>query len=181
MNTINEVEKLVSKYKDIISNLSTNKFSIASIENIQVKIAFNNKNSLKRIASINIENSEKVIIKPWEKKLILNIKEAIYNSKMGFNIELTKDALNIKIPPMTEERRIIISRKIREHKEKSKISIRLIRNKIINLIKKDNKLKKLSDEEYHRKKSFVNKYIEEKIKTIDKITTDKIQKILKIR
>lgn len=180
MNIENEIKNILTAYKKTILALSVNNLSIEYIENILVKVAAKKSDKLKNIASINIVNAKRVIITPWDKKLILKIQEAIYSSSINFSIILKEKALEIKVPSVTEERRIIIAKKIKEYKEKSKISIRLVRSKAVNLIKKENKLKKLSNDKFYQKIKVLNKYIEKNIEIIEKIAGEKIKRIIKI-
>ena len=93
-----------------------------------------------QVASITTPDSRTLFIRPWEKSIIQDVEKAIISSDLGLNPQNDGENIIINIPPLTEERRLILVKQIKGEGEKGKISIRSVR-------KESNEyLKKLSNE-----------------------------------
>ena len=92
-----------------------------------------------RIASITTPDTRTLFIKPWEKTIIQDIEKSIVNSELGLNPQNDGENVIINIPPLTEERRLVLVKQIKGEGEKGKISIRSVRKESNELIKKFNK------------------------------------------
>ena len=93
-----------------------------------------------QVASITTPDSRTHFIKPWEKTIIQDVEKAIISSDLELNPQNDGENIIINIPPLTEERRLILVKQIKGEGEKGKISIRSVR-------KESNEyLKKLSNE-----------------------------------
>ena len=89
-----------------------------------------------QVASITTPDSRTIFIKPWEKTIIQDIEKAITSSDLGLNPQNDGENIIINIPPLTEERRMILVKQIKGEGEKGKISIRSVRKESNELMKK---------------------------------------------
>ena len=118
-----------------------------------------------QVASITTPDTRTLFIKPWEKTIIQEIEKAIMNSDLGLSPQNDGENVFINIPPLTEERRILLAKQIKSEGEKGKISIRAVRKESNELIKK------LSTE------GFSQDFIKDGEGKVQKITDEKINQI----
>ena len=121
-----------------------------------------------QVASITTPDSRTLFVKPWEKTIIQDIEKAIVSSDLGLNPQNDGENVIINIPPLTEERRLILVKQIKGEGEKGKISIRSVRKESNEMIKK------LSNE------GVSEDSIKDGENEIQKITDSKINKIEEI-
>ena len=121
-----------------------------------------------QVASITTPDSRTLFVKPWEKTIIQDIEKAIVSSDLGLNPQNDGENVIINIPPLTEERRLILVKQIKGEGEKGKISIRSVRKESNEMIKK------LSNE------GISEDSIKDGENEIQKITDSKINKIEEI-
>tara|TARA_B100000579_G_scaffold337792_1_gene288873 strand:- start:1972 stop:2532 length:561 start_codon:yes stop_codon:yes gene_type:complete len=121
-----------------------------------------------QVASITTPDSRTLFVKPWEKTIIQDIEKAIASSDLGLNPQNDGENVIINIPPLTEERRLILVKQIKGEGEKGKISIRSVRKESNEMIKK------LSNE------GISEDSIKDGENEIQKITDSKINKIEEI-
>ena len=76
------------------------------------------------------------MIKPWDKNIIPEIEKSIMNSDTGLNAQNDSETIIINIPPLTEERRLVLVKQVKNEGEKCKISIRNVRQKANDEVKK---------------------------------------------
>ena len=94
---------------------------------------------LSNVASINTPDAKTLLITPWEKHLIKEIEKAIMNSSVGIMPENNGEIIRLNIPPLTEERRRVLSKQAKQEAENAKISIRNARRDAVETLKKSTK------------------------------------------
>ena len=96
---------------------------------------YGNLTPLNQVASVSTPNAQTISIQPWEKSIIDEIEKSIINSNLGFNPVNNGESILINIPPLTEERRIELTKFAKSESESAKVSIRNIRKDANNKIK----------------------------------------------
>src|SRR5690625_4143181 len=91
---------------------------------------------LSQVANVSTPDAKTITVQPWEKNLIPEIEKAIINANLGFAPSNNGDLIIINIPPLTEERRIELSKIAKAETENAKVSIRNARKDANNSIKK---------------------------------------------
>jgi ribosome recycling factor len=82
---------------------------------------------IQNVATINTPDARTLAIKPFEKKLLSEIEKAIRNSDLGLAPNNDGELIRLNIPPLTEERRKELVRRVRSEIETGKVNIRNIR------------------------------------------------------
>lgn len=90
---------------------------------------------LNQVASVNTPNAQTISIQPWEKSLIDVIVKSIIDSNLGFNPVNNGESILINIPPLTQERRIELTKLAKSETESAKVSVRNSRKDVNNKIK----------------------------------------------
>lgn len=80
-----------------------------------------------QVASVNTPDPRTILIKPFEKKMIGEINKAINHSDLRLTPMLDGEFVRLNIPPLTEERRRDLMKKVKNEIESGKVSIRNIR------------------------------------------------------
>ena len=96
---------------------------------------YGNMTPLNQVASVSTPNAQTISIQPWEKSLLEEIEKSIVNSNLGLNPVNNGESLLINIPPLTEERRIELTKLAKSESESAKVSIRNTRKDSNNKIK----------------------------------------------
>ncbi len=132
-----------------------------------------------QVASITTPDSRTLFIKPWEKTIIQDIEKAIVSGDLGLNPQNDGENVIINIPPLTEERRLILVRQIKSEGEKGKISIRSVRKESNELIKKLSN-EGVSEDSIKDGENEIQKITDSKISRIDEIIQSKEKEITTI-
>ena len=96
---------------------------------------YGNMTPLNQVASISTPNAQTISIQPWEKDMLEEIEKSIINSNLGLNPVNNGESLLINIPPLTEERRVELTKLAKSESESAKVSIRNSRKDANNKIK----------------------------------------------
>lgn len=82
---------------------------------------------LDQVANINTPDAKQIIVQPWDKNTLSLIEKAIMFANLGFNPRNDGEVLRIIVPPLTEERRKDLAKRVRSEGENAKVAIRNIR------------------------------------------------------
>ncbi len=96
---------------------------------------YGNMTPLNQVASVSTPNAQTISIQPWEKVMLEEIEKSIINSNLGLNPVNNGESLLINIPPLTEERRVELTKLAKSESESAKVSIRNSRKDANNKIK----------------------------------------------
>ena len=82
---------------------------------------------ISQVSSITTPDARSIQLKPFERKIINDIERAIINSNIGLNPSNDGDTIRLNIPPLTEERRKDLVKKVKVEIEIAKVNVRKVR------------------------------------------------------
>ena len=124
----------ISHLETEISKIRAGKANPIMLKGVTVEY-YGNMTPLTQVASVNTPNAQTISIQPWEKNMLEEIEKSIINSNLGLNPVNNGESLLINIPPLTEERRIELTKLAKSESESAKVSIRNSRKDANNKIK----------------------------------------------
>ena len=117
-----------------LAKIRAGKANPIMLKNVSVEY-YGNITPLNQVASISTPNAQTISIQPWEKDLLEEIERSIVNSNLGLSPVNNGESLLINIPPLTEERRLELTKLAKSESESAKVSIRNTRKDANNKIK----------------------------------------------
>ncbi|MCY7351616.1 MAG: ribosome recycling factor [Cytophagaceae bacterium] len=120
------MEKAIKHTQIELSKIRAGKASVAMLDGIQLDY-YGSMTPLSGVASINTPDARTIAVKPFERKLIADVERAIRNSNVGLNPQNDGETIRLNIPPLTEERRRDLVKKVKGEIEVGKVNIRNIR------------------------------------------------------
>ena len=124
----------ISHLETELAKIRAGKANPIMLKGISVEY-YGNNTPLNQVASISTPNAQTLTIQPWEKDLLDEIEKSIISSNIGLNPVNNGESLLINIPPLTEERRIELTKLAKSESESAKVSIRNTRKDANNKIK----------------------------------------------
>jgi ribosome recycling factor len=89
-----------------------------------------------QVANVSNADSKTLIIQPWEKNMLAPIEKAIFEANLGVTPQNDGEVVRITLPALTEERRRDLVKNAKKLAEDAKVSIRSVRHKAMDHIKK---------------------------------------------
>jgi ribosome recycling factor len=154
-----------------LSAIRTGKASIAILDGIRVN-AYNMDMPLNQVATLSTPEPSLILIQPFDVSQIQEIEKAILKSDLGLNPRSDGRLIRLPIPPLSEERRKELAKKISSFGEDGKTAVRNIRRDSNDLIKQLKADKEISEDEEHRGLDEVQKITDNFIEQVD----DRIEK-----
>lgn len=163
-----EFEKSMSILEKDLATMRVGRANPMIVENIMVD-AYGSKTPMNQVASITVPEARTLLIQPWDKSISKEIEKAVIDAQIGISPVNEGAQIRLTIPALTEESRRELTKGVGEKMEKTKTSIRNIRDKIKDEIGKAEKNNDITeDDKYDLQKRLDEKVREynEKIKTL---------------
>ena len=135
--------------------------------------------ALNQIGTVNTPDARTLVVQPWEKTMLIPIERAIMEANIGLNPQNDGVVIRLNVPPLTEERRKDLVKKVKEEAEKGRIAVRNIRKDANEKIKRS-KSEGLSDDEIKTGEGDVQKLTDSYIVQIDRMMEAKEKDIMTV-
>lgn len=131
-----------------IGGIRTGRAAPSLVENIIVP-AYGGTQRLRvmEVASITAPDPSQLVISPWDKSIIGDIKKGILESNLGMNPNVDGEVLRIVMPPMTTEDREKYVKLLSTKLEAGRVTIRQIRADVMHEIKKKFEAKEITEDD----------------------------------
>jgi ribosome recycling factor len=133
-----EVEKILHFLHGEYSKLQTGRANASLIEHIEVD-AYGQKQPLKTVAGITVQDARTIVVQPWDKSVIGDVERALQIADLGTSPVNDGSVVRLNLPPMTEERREQLKKIVHQLSEEARISVRQQRQQINDKIKDEEK------------------------------------------
>ncbi|MBT3705093.1 ribosome recycling factor [Candidatus Peregrinibacteria bacterium] len=167
------VERMGEEFK----KLQIGRASAALVEGVMVEV-YGAQQPLKAVASISIPDPKTISIQPWDKGVLGSVEKAIVAANLGLNPMNNGNSVMITMPPLTEERRGEVAKRVRELSEDAKISIRNVRQDAINAMKKAKDDKQITEDDVFSGEKKLQEAVDESNKQIEETAKSKEQSIM---
>ncbi len=135
--------------------------------------------ALNQVGTVNTPDARTLVVQPWEKTMLIPIERAIMEANIGLNPQNDGVVIRLNVPPLTEERRRDLVKKVKEEAEKGRIAIRNIRKDANEKIKRS-KSEGVSDDEIKTGEGDVQKLTDSYIARIDRLMEAKEKDIMTV-
>ena len=147
----NAMTKAVDHTSHEFATLHTGKASPGMIENIQVHVeAYGMTQRLKDMAAITTPDAQTIVVQPFDKGVMDDIRKAIMAANIGINPVPQGNFMRCPVPSLSGERRVELAKRATQMAEEGKVRVRNARRDALEVLKKGNKEKLVTDDELKR-------------------------------
>jgi len=172
------MEKAIEHTDSEFLKIRAGKASPAMIEGVMVEY-YGAPTPITSVASITSPDARTLTVQPWEKTMLGPIERGIMEANLGFNPQNDGIVIRINVPPLTEERRRDLVKRVKAEAETGKITLRNIRKDANEKIKKL-KGESVSEDEIKVGEADVQKLVDSYIVKIDQLTAIKEKDIMTV-
>ena len=177
--TEKKMKEQVEHIRHSLSTIRTGRASLAIVDGVQVDY-YGTPTPLNQVATLSVPDPTLIVAQPWDTSVLSAIEKAIQKADLGLNPANDGKVVRIPIPPLTEERRKELAKKVHHVAEEGRTHIRQLRRDASDGAKKLEKDKKISQDDEKRALDHVQKLTDQHIKLIDDLAKKKEQEILQI-
>ena len=175
-----KMEKALSDLQHEMASIRTGRASVSILDQIRVDY-YGTPTPLNQVANLHVPEPSMITIQPWDVSQIGPIEKAIRVSDLGLNPANDGKMIRLPIPPLTEERRKELVKKLHGVAEHHRVSVRNIRRDGNEAIKKLLKDKKITEDEDKRAHDETQKMTDVYMGKIDLASKTKEKEILEIK
>lgn len=136
MQDVNDgMKKAINHLESELTKIRAGKATPQIVEGIFVDY-YGNATPLSQVANITVPDARTLSLQPWEKNMLAPIEKAIIAANIGLNPQNDGNFIRLYLPPLTEERRKELVKRVNGEGEQAKVSVRSARRDAIEQIKK---------------------------------------------
>lgn len=175
----NKMKKTISTLDHELSGIRTGRASTNLIEPLIAEV-YGGKMPINQVATVSSVDARTLSIQVWDKETVKAVEKAIVAAHLGVNPVTEGQVIRIALPSLTEERRIEFAKLAAKYGEGAKVAIRNLRRDTMELIKKAEKSKEISEDEHKKLNDKVQKITDSYTKQIDDKVASKEKEIKQV-
>jgi len=179
-NQKSRMEKAISDLQHEMASIRTGRASLGILDHIRVDY-YGTPTPLNQVANLHVPEPSLITIQPWDVSQIGPIEKSIRVSDLGLNPSNDGKVIRLPIPPLTEERRKELVKKLHATAEHHRVSVRNVRRDGNEAVKKLMKDKKITEDDEKKALDEIQKLTDAYMGKIDQAAKAKEKDILEIK
>ena len=182
----NEIDLYEEKMKKTISALENEYNTIRAgranphvLDRIMVDY-YGTPTPINQIGNVTVPEARLIQIQPWDSSMLKAVEKAINTSDLGINPSNDGKIIRLVFPELTEERRKDLTKTVKKKAEEAKVAIRNIRRDAMEIFKKQEKKREISEDELSVLEDKIQKLTDKYVVEIDKKAESKSKDILSV-
>ncbi len=171
------MEGAVKSLHTEFGGLRTGRANASLLEHIHVE-AYGNMVALNTVSNISIPEPHLLSVQVWDKGNVKSVEKAINAAGLGLNAAADGQLVRVPIPPLSQERRVELTKIAGKYSENAKVAVRNVRREGMDSLKKQEKDGDISKDEHTKQGEAIQKLTDEFIKKIDDAQAVKEKEIL---
>ena len=171
------MSKSLDSLRSELAKIRTGRAHPSLLEHVQVDY-YGSQVPISQAANVTIEDSRTLAVTAWDKSMVQTLEKAIMKADLGLNPVTAGTIIRIPLPPLTEERRISLSKVVHNEGENAKIAIRNIRRDANHHLKDLLKNKEISEDDDHRAEQNIQQFTDSHVKQVDEVVAVKEQELM---
>ena len=165
-------------YKEF-GGLRTGRASISLLEPITIE-AYGQPMPMNQVGTVGVPEARLLTVQVWDKGLVSSVEKAIRDSDLGLNPVSDGQLVRIPIPPLSEERRVELTKIAGRYTEEAKVAIRNVRRHAMDELKKAEKDGYISEDAQREYGDDVQKLTDAYVTKMDEALARKEEEILQV-
>jgi ribosome recycling factor len=161
------------------AGLRTGRASTSLLEPLTVN-AYGTSMPLNQVGTISVPEPRMITVQVWDRSQVGAVDRAIRESDLGLNPVTEGQTLRIPIPPLSEERRVELTKIAGKYAEQARVAVRNVRRDGMERLKHMEKDGKLSQDEHHRWAEQIQQLTDKHVAQIDEAFAQKEAEILQV-
>jgi ribosome recycling factor len=179
-NAKTRMEKVLVDLQHELSTIRTGRASIGLLDSIRVDY-YGTPTPLNQVAQLHVPEPALITVQPFDSSLIRAIEKSIRDSDLGVNPSNDGKLIRIPIPPLTQERRRDLAKKVSHIAEERRVAMRNLRRDANDHLKKLLKEKLISEDDERQALDAMQKLTDSQIAKIDTASKAKEKEILEFK
>ena len=160
---IKEIEERAARE---LAGIRTGRAAPAILDGVLVE-SYGTRVPIVQIASVTVEDARTIRVTPWDTGNAKEIEKAITVANLGLSVGADEKGIRVSFPELTSDRRTQLLKLAKEKIEELRTELRSARDHVWNDIQKQEKEKKMTEDEKFRAKDEMQKRVDAANKIFD--------------
>ena len=175
------MQQVVDLVTSDIGGIRTGRATPALVESLEIPVyGGTQKLKLIELATISAPDTQTLVVDPWDKSVIGEIRQGILAANIGMNPSIDGELIRIVLPPLTTEDREKYVKLLSTKLENGRVMMRQIRGDVMHEIKKRFEAKEISEDEKFGQEKSLQGLTDEFVAKIESGGERKKQELLQI-
>lgn len=176
-----KMQQVLDLVSSDVHTIRTGRATPGLVEDLQIP-AYGGESKLKlnELSTISASDPQTLVIDPWDKSIIGEIRQGILAANIGLNPTIAGEVIRISLPPLTSEDRDKYVRLLSTKLEGGRVMVRQIRGDAMHEIKKSFEAKEISEDEKFSQEKRLQEITDEFIEKINEAGERKKEELLQI-
>jgi ribosome recycling factor len=179
-NARSRMDKVLADLQGEMAHFRTGRASINLLDSVRVNY-YGSPVPLNQVAQLHVPEPALITVQPWDTSTIREIEKAIRQADLGLNPSNDGKIVRVPIPPLTEERRRDLAKKLSHFAEERRVNLRNVRRDANDQLKKLAKDKLISGDEERQALESIQKLTDSQIAKLDQVAKAKEKEILEFK
>jgi ribosome recycling factor len=145
---VQRMDRAIENVRQDIATIRTGRATPSLISDLVVSVyGGQQKLRLLEISSITAPDTQSLLVTPWDKSIIGDIRKGIEAANIGLNPVISGEEIRINLPPLTQEDRERYVKMVGQKLEVGKVQVRQIRQDEVRSIRDQEKAKEISEDQ----------------------------------
>lgn len=177
--TKSKMQATVEHFKNELKNLRTNRANPGVLDGVSVEV-YGAQMRLKELATVSVPEPRQLLVSPFDPQTVGPIVKGIERANLNLQPIAEGGAIRINVPPMDESTRKTIVKQGKEKAENAKITIREIRRKSNEQVRKLKADGEITEDVMKKDEKSIQDFTDKFCKEIDDLFTAKEKEILTV-
>jgi ribosome recycling factor len=174
------MDKVLADLQQEMAHIRTGRASISLLDSVRVDY-YGSPVPLNQVAQLHVPEPAMITVQPWDASTIRDIEKAIRSADLGLNPSNDGKIVRVPIPPLTEERRRDLAKKLSHIAEERRVNLRNIRRDANEDLKRMLKDKLISEDDERQALASIQKLTDSQIAKVDQAAKAKEKEILEFK
>jgi len=161
------------------AGIRTGRASASMLDPVMVEVYGQNM-PITQVGTVSAPEPRMVTVQVWDKGAVKSVEKAIREAGLGVNPQVDGALIRVPLPDLSEDRRKELTRVTAKYAEQARISVRNVRRDGLELLKKKEKDKELSQDQHRKLDKDVQALTDETVKRVDEMLALKDKEILQV-
>ncbi|MGE5859520.1 MAG: ribosome recycling factor, partial [Ignavibacteria bacterium] len=163
-----KMDKTIENLRVELAKIRSGKATTALLDGIKVDY-YGSMVPISQTGNLTVLDAHALSFTPWDKSMLNIVDKAIMEANIGLNPVSDGTNLKIPIPPLNEERRRELVKLIKKFGEDAKVALRNVRRDANDHLKREEKAKKITEDQLKTAEDKTQKLTDEHTKIIEDI------------
>jgi ribosome recycling factor len=174
------MDKVLADLQQEMAHIRTGRASISLLDSVRVDY-YGSPVPLNQVAQLHVPEPAMITVQPWDASTIRDIEKAIRSADLGLNPSNDGKIVRVPIPPLTQERRRDLAKKLSHIAEERRVNLRNIRRDANEDLKRMLKDKLISEDDERQALASIQKLTDSQIAKVDQAAKAKEKEILEFK